>query len=868
MKTGVQFKIAAGYTLAILVLALAVWLVYGNTRAFMQIDKAEREFMERRDVVDSLIYCFLETDNCERSLCLGNTDELDNFDASLRKTMALADSLKAMVSDSSQCLKIDSLRSMLLLKRENTLMIVDEMARNNPDKFFREKVIKLQEGQDSVVIHPKSVEVQENKEVVYDIVKSKKGFFARLADAFRKQHADTIQVSNRSRKAVTDSARHSINIADTVAGVLKEIKREELKARRARQEQLDEKRQTQQLVGVQLARRIEQLLEDIRDEEHRALQAAIDTDLSGRRSVMLKIISLALVAVMSAVVLLLYVRRDMRRARIYNENLERAKAETERIMAQRERLLLTITHDIKAPAASISGFIELLGDYVRDGKAASYLSNIKNSATHLLHLVSALLDYHRLESGKVETRSVSFSPRQLVDSCAEGIRPQAEAKGLAVESDTSGCGSRLCLGDAFRIKQILDNIISNALKYTDQGSIAISARMQGSRLQVDVADTGRGMTPEEARRIFNAFTRLPGAQGTEGLGLGLSIARELATLLGGRITLESAKGKGTTFHVSLPLEFNGNGMQGDETADAESRPAGAGRKPGHRPEGMTADRISILIVDDDRLQLQLLREMLTGISGGRWHITACSHADEALRQLADLRPHVFFIDIEMPEMSGTEMAARIAGRYDTLLIAMTAHEPSIEPRLLEAGFDACLFKPFNTDRLCATLQAATGIELDGGKTVAGKADADGGGGTDEDGNGDECRTDKAPDATGDDDGSRIGGHDFGAVTEFAAGDNEACREILSSFMTEIDGHMSTLDKAKAGPDRAAISRVAHKALPMLTMIGARSVDELKALSPEHIGSVADADMAEMCERIAGEMRQIRRELDEEIKALG
>lgn len=248
--------------------------------------------------------------------------------------------------------------------------------------------------------------------------------------------------------------------------------------------------------------------------------------------------------------------------------------------------------------------------------------------------------------------------------------------------------------------------------------------------------------------------------------------------------------------------------------------------------------------------------------------TACSHADEALRQLADLRPHVFFIDIEMPEMSGTEMAARIAGRYDTLLIAMTAHEPSIEPRLLEAGFDACLFKPFNTDRLCATLQAATGIELDVGKPAAEKADADGCGGTDEDGNGDECRTDKAPDATGDDDGCRTGGHDFRAVTEFAAGDNKACREILSSFMTEIDGHMATLDKAKAGPDRTAISRVAHKALPMLTMIGARSVDELKALSPEHIGSVADADMAEMCERIAGEMRQIRRELDEEIKALG
>lgn len=106
MRTGVQFKIAAGYTLAILVLGLAVWLVYGNTVAFMQIDKAEREFMERRDIVDSLIYCFLETDNYEKSLCLGNTDELDNFDISLRKTILLSDSLKNLVGDSLQCQKL------------------------------------------------------------------------------------------------------------------------------------------------------------------------------------------------------------------------------------------------------------------------------------------------------------------------------------------------------------------------------------------------------------------------------------------------------------------------------------------------------------------------------------------------------------------------------------------------------------------------------------------------------------------------------------------------------------------------------------------------------------------------------------------
>lgn len=846
MKTGVQFKIAVGYALVIAVLGLAVWLVYGNTRAFMQIDKAEREFIQRRDIVDSLVYSMLEMNNSERALFLGNTGEWDGFDASLRRTLALSDTLKTLVGDSVQGAKIDSLQTLLLLKRKNTLAIMDEMAKNSADAFFSEKVNDLHQGHDSVMIHPKAVEVKEDKEVVYDIVKNRKGFFARLADAFRKQRTDTVKVSRRSRKAVTDSARHSINISDTVAGVLENIKREGQKEREKRLRGLALKEQTQQVVGVQLARRIEQLLEDIKQEEHRTLQSALDSDLNERRSVMLKIIALAMVAVMSAVVLLLYVRRDMRRARVYSENLERAKAETERIMAQRERLLLTITHDIKAPAASISGFIELLGEHVRGGKAAAYLSNIKNSATHLLNLVGALLDYHRLESGKVEPRAVSFSARQLVESCADGIRPQALAKGLAVECDTAGCTGRLCLGDAFRIKQILDNIISNALKYTDEGSISVSARTAGSRLQVDIADTGRGMTPEETRRIFNAFTRLPGAQGTEGVGLGLSIAKELATLLGGRITLESAKGKGTTFHVSLPLEFSGNGAPSGEPQAADGKAVNISVKTRHRPVGIADGNLSILIVDDDRLQLQLLREMLAGISGGRWTITACSHADEALKLLASGHPHVFFIDIEMPEMSGTEVAARIAGRYDTLLIAMTAHEPSIEPKLLEAGFDACLFKPFTTERLSATLQAATGVKPCGGNADGGKAYVD----------------------TGNDGSGTATGHDFRAVTEFAAGDNEACREILSSFITEIDGHTATLDKAKTGLDRAAISRVAHKALPMLTMIGARSTDMLKALSPENIDGVADGEMLKMCEAIVGEMREIRRELDDEINGLG
>lgn len=846
-------RVVIGYALVIMVLGLAVWMVYGNTVSFMQIERAEREFVKRRDVTDSLVYCFLEMSNSERAVCLGKADEWDNFDRSLRRTMSLADSLKTLAGDSSRNGKTDSLKMLLALKRKNTMMIMEEIAGNNPDVFFSEKVSSLHKGEDSVVIHPKTPKVEESKEVVYDIVKTRKGFFARLADVFRKQHTDTVRVRRRSKKAAGDSARHSIDIADTVADVLEEIKREEAKARRARLRGLAVREQTQQMVGVQLARRMEQLLEDIRNDEHRSLQTALDDDLRQRRSVMLKIILLAVVAVLSAVVLLFHVFRDIRRTRVYHDNLELAKAETERVMAQRERLLLTITHDIKAPAASISGFIELLGEYVKDRKAASYLRNIKSSATHLLHLVSALLDYHRLESGKAETRSVSFSARQLAVGCVEAMRPQADAKGLALRCDTAGCSDMLCRGDAFRIKQILDNLIGNALKYTSEGSVSVKAAVRYGWLHIDVSDTGCGMTPDEARRVFNAFTRLPGAQGTEGVGLGLSITKEIVTLLGGRITLESEKGKGTTFHVSLPVTVPASGQSRSEEETEGADDGHAGSLTSSAPSAVPAspsvschdslresrDRASFsgfpslqesrsgfLIVDDDRLQLQLLKEMLARLSQGRCAVTACSSAAEALAAFGRERPQVFFIDIEMPEMSGTEIVSRVPSGSGTRLIAMTAHEPSIEPKLKEAGFDACLFKPFNIRQLAETLSAVTG------KSVMPSAEAA------------ENKYESR----------------FDTIMEYAAGDEAAAREILESLGEELKAHAATLRRAAADADRDAISRVAHKALPMLGMLKAASTAGLKVLSPENIGNVDDNEIRRHCEVIINEMEEIIAEI--------
>ena len=209
-------------------------------------------------------------------------------------------------------------------------------------------------------------------------------------------------------------------------------------------------------------------------------------------------------------------------------------------------------------SAAIAGFIDLLSEYVDRPKAVGYLQSISGSANHLLQLVSALLDYHKLESGKAERHEVSFQPTALVSECVAQMQPLAMAKQLRLVTDINVAEDMFCRSDAFRIKQIVKNLVSNAIKYTDEGEVRVGITVLNGWMTLSVSDTGCGMTPEELQSVFNAFTRLPGAQGKEGVGLGLTITREIVTLLGGRIKVASTKGKGTTFRVCLPVKVVAN----------------------------------------------------------------------------------------------------------------------------------------------------------------------------------------------------------------------------------------------------------------------------------------------------------------------
>lgn len=752
-KNNIPVKVSIGYAAVAIIMVLAIALVYGNTKSIIAINQASKEYIAKKNTADS------------------------------------------------------TMTSLLKEEQENLRQLSDAMA-GKPDKnYLREKVNSLNTGKDSVVVHSKAPQTHEAKSTTVEVVKTRKGFFRRLADAFKKEHAETLSVKKDSNMAVVDTVVTPVNVAENVADILQQIEKKENHEKRSHADNMNKEVEDLKVVSTQLALRSAKQLSDVHQKERGAMQRAISQAMEARRDLLWQMGLLAIVTIAAVMVLIVVIWRDSKKEREYQESLEAANEEIQCVMNQRERLLLTITHDIKAPAASIAGFIDLMGDYVSSRKGMECLHNIKNSAVHLSHLVASLLDYHQLENGLMKVRPTTFSLVRLVAECVEGMRLRAEEKGLRLSYDTTKAEG-LFLADAFRIRQILDNLVGNAIKYTDCGGVTVKAlvsKVMGKhRLTLSVKDTGKGMTTEDKRKVFRAFARLGNAQGIEGAGLGLSITKELVALLDGEIHVCSTVGKGSIFTVTIPVE-----PSKEETTKKDARKAFANHK--------------ILILDDDKLQLQLIQEMLRRIVDDSWRVFACGHVVDALTTLHNERPALMLMDIEMPEMNGTEMIRHVNHAQMTV-VAMTAHDNSIKGQLLEAGFDDCLFKPFGIDQLARIL----------GKEAKGQVVAD-----------DTTPTDGPS--------SR-----FDSLVAFAGGDEDAAREIVSTVKEELARHLSDLKEMRESAILPVenIGKVAHKLLPIASMTRMESVEALTALSPERIHGIGEGQIREYLKMVVNELQDI------------
>ena len=710
-----------------------------------------------------------------------------------------------MSSDNSDILRTDSLIGLLREKDANTVRLLRTLSEANDSMISAREVEQIIAEQDTIITQQR---VQRRVTARRDTVVTqpkKKGFFRRLGEVFVPPRKDSAIQVQTTLEVATDTVLDAYNPVDSLHAKLRTVAQQ----KKATNSVIQRRKRTLQRLDHALSARIDSLLKGYEQETLLRAREEAEYQKAVRHRSATIISGIAAGAVVLSVIFLVMIWRDVTRSNRYRRQLEEANRFAEELLASREKLMLAITHDFKAPLGSIMGYADLLSRLTVDGRQRFYLDNMKTSSEHLLKLVTDLLDFHRLDLHKAEINRVTFHPARLLEEIYVSFEPLTSAKGLSLKCEIDPELKGTFISDPLRLRQIVNNLLSNAVKFTSEGGITLTASFvpkgdsvfSGNHLKLSVIDTGKGMEPGDRERIFQEFTRLPGAQGEEGFGLGLSIVRMLVQLLEGRIEVDSVLGKGSTFTLRVPLypvalDNDTSALNEQPSEDSQTQiPA-----------------LHILLIDDDRIQLTLTAAMLA--QSGITSVT-CLQLDELLEALRTDTFDVLLTDVQMPAMNGFDLlnllrASNIPQAKTIPVIAVTARSDMQREEFLKHGFAGSLHKPFMVNELLA--------ELDIEKRETGLVTPQNHIGTNA------VQTDKI--ATEAVPASAL---NFSALTAFSGDDPDAAKSILESFVTETRLNADRLRQALDVEDTDGIAAMGHKMLPLFTLLGA---NELVALLKE------------------------------------
>jgi len=685
-------------------------------------------------------------------------------------------------ADDQQNLRTDSLLTLLHEKDQNTIQMLRVLSEANDSLLSASEIEEIISEQDSVITQQRVQHRVITKRDSLITTPKKKGFFKRLAEVFSPSKQDSAVLVNTSLEVATDTILQPTTSKDSLQQKIRMATEEK---RLQRKKTIRRTSTKYQRMNTQLTARMDSLIKQY--EEEMTLRARQDAELQQEvRMRSARIIGgIAVGAVLLSAFFLILIMRDISRSNRYRQQLEVANKRAEDLLVAREKLMLAITHDFKAPLGSIMGYTELLSRLTEDERQRFYLDNMKSSSEHLLKLVSDLLDFHRLDLNKAEVNRVTFNPSQLFDEIYVSFEPLTAAKGLALQCHVSPELNGRYISDPLRLRQIVNNLLSNAVKFTQKGEISLTASYDSSKLTIAIADTGKGMASEDRERIFQEFTRLSGAQGEEGFGLGLSIVKKLVTLLEGTIDVQSTLGKGSCFTVTLPLYPVGKSIAESESTESEN--ADITEESAVIPPMKV---IRVLLIDDDRIQLNLTAAMLKqhGIDA-----VCCEQLEQLIEQLRSSVFDVLLTDIQMPAINGFDLvkllrASNIPQAKTIPVIAVTARSEMDKAALHEHGFAGCLHKPFTVKELLMTVNEGQ-LSADEAHITEDMATA---------------------------------GINFSALTAYSEDDPEAASSIIQTFIEETGKNIERMQQALNDKEVDGIAAMAHKLLPLFTMIG---VDE-------------------------------------------
>ena len=782
----VKIKVSLGYFTLTLLAALMVWVTYSEILHY-STEKVDFNPVNNKFIyINNILTNLYQAEGLERSYVQTRQPAQYQDYLKLMDTISMQiDTLALMVNSPIQQMHTDSIKKLLLVKQHNLRELSAIKKNNLSTARYQQALNKLVVGKDSIA-HYMTVyrNVSTNHDTVY-VKQKKRKFFERLANVFASQNKTDSNLQVQTIHSVrVDSLIDPVNPIDTIAGFITSVMAEIRNDSIALDSRLKHKEQEVLANDRTITLQLRQMLSNIENEELNTSFQNVKAQQSRVEKKTWLIILVGGFALVTIIFFLVNILRDITKSQHYRKSLEEAKAYTELLLKSKEQFMLSLTHDLKSPLSSIIGFTGIMQDDANvSPRHQKYLQNISKSSAHILNLINSLLDLARLQTGKLTIDSIPFSLKPLMDDVVEGFRPQAIAKNIDLQFQFNIPPTVVYVSDPMRITQVLSNLISNAFKFTEAGKIsivvsAIESSEKIDQIQIDVTDTGIGISEENTRRIFEEFARVATPRQYEGTGLGLTITQKLIHLLKGTINLESKVGEGSHFIIVLPL------VKGEQLAVVT--PKISVDKTKEAKAEMTGKKV--WLIDDDETLLEMTSAILN-TAGMEVH--AFSDPGLAIRSFEKGYANLLITDIQMPVINGFEVLKQIQVKNEGQITAIAISGSNMDEKEF-AGFSAFIQKPFHPQVLIQAIAGQLKIV-----TVIDQKESPG--------------------------YSQHNGYNLKQFAAFAEGDPESLRQILVSFIKTGKQNALLFRQYLHDESDLELSELSHKMLSLFRQLEANDL---------------------------------------------
>lgn len=778
-KSYIPIKVFVSYLALTALVVVVGWILYTENRTFSSTENKLASENNKILKVSNLLSNMYKTESFSRITIQSNSDK--DFKNYLNQTDSLKseiDSLKKLINNEYQITLLDSVKLLLSQKTANIKQLQIIKNQSTGDETVQKAINKISYMEGTLrKLNLNDFFKDPSALNAYD-----KKVYSEFVDYMNQN------IPNDSTNTLTQKALDSMLIASKAA--LSDVVRKTTKKQESLTVQENELLQNELSISEQL-RKILSIIE--RDIILNTTKSNVEKEAALNKTN--EVVTIAAgVGFVLTIFFSILILNDFSKTESYKNKLEIANSKTETLLKNREQLISTVSHDLKTPLSTIVGYAELLRNSELTNKQSYYTKNIKGSSEYISQLVQDLLDFTQIEAGKITIEHIPFSLKESIHEVGKSIQAVYEQKNLELILDIDTKFNERIVGDPFRLRQVLTNLIGNAFKFTEKGFIKIEAKAHDKKLTISVQDSGIGIEKDKQKLIFEEFTQAN--NGIEkkygGTGLGLTISKKMVEILGGKLSLHSEFGKGSTFEITLPLAFE-DAIFKKEKIKVIPHP----------------NSLSAIVVDDDVNLLNLTVEVL---KQHHYNVIAFTDARKALEVIKTHHFDFIITDIQMPEMDGFSFldALKEDEHYKNQpVIAVTGRTDFGEHVYKNAGFTTALRKPYSPKILLNVIRSvfnSSEIMLH-----------------------DELENNRQESS-----------YSLTSLKAFLPNEDEALKEVLVSFLNSTIENLELLELRYAEKDWEKFKETAHRMYPMFKQIKAEEIAsilqdfDLKTLSEDEI----------------------------------